>query len=299
MADPSPVWDFLNQEITKSFVGSLVGALAGAGAGALSASWIATRIKTRDERIQEIKSVNAGVTMAYAITENYLNIKLQIVKPLVDLFEAERGRIIAAVTRPELRKEPIKFDLQTFNLIKTRVEDLSSLVFNRIAAPTRPAMVTPILTRTIQAIEVYMDDRNRLIDDFRHKYFDTGIGMDPVVYFGLPTDHGADMRYANLLSNISMYTDDAIYFSKMIGDDLRRYAGALKDTLPDRFKPQVPIIVSADFSRRADIMPNPEKYKDYENIYMPMRAFGRGIWTADFELLAHAQYETEKYLPIF
>lgn len=83
MADPSPIWDFLNQEFTKNFVGSLVGALAGAGAGALAAQSIATRLNTREERIQETKIANGAVTMAYAITEYYLNIKWQIVRPLL------------------------------------------------------------------------------------------------------------------------------------------------------------------------------------------------------------------------
>ncbi len=41
------------------------------------------------------------------------------------------------------------------------------------------------------------------------------------------------------------------------------------------------------------MMPDPAKYKDYDDMFRTIRVLGKGIWNAEFEALALAQYETE------
>ena len=91
---------------------------------------------------------------------------------------------------------------------------------------------------------------------------------------------------------MSSYTDDAIYFSRMLGDDLKKYANELKARLPGRLKANAPVITSANFSKAADLLPDPAKYKDYDTMFQSKPAYGRGVWTEEFEILVHAQYET-------
>jgi len=270
----------------------IISSLIGAGTGAYAAQYIVKRNKDLDDRLKEVRSTNAAVTLAYGITDRFLNEKHQIVKPLVDLFTDERQRFEDAHKPPGPRGE-IRFnlDLRSYNLNRTPIEQLEEIVFNQISAPTRPMSVVSILARTIQGLEAFVQERNELIREFRAVQ-KAEKALDAFAYFGLVTDKGADQRYSSTLSNLADYTDDAIHFSKMIGDDLRKYAIALRDTLPSRTKPLAPIIVSADFSKRDDVMPNPEKYKDYETMFRANRVLGRGIWTAEFEALALAQFET-------
>jgi hypothetical protein len=119
-----------------------------------------------------------------------------------------------------------------------------------------------------------------------------GQEINPYVFYGVPFPKGgADERYADTLRHISDYTDDAIIFSLFVADDLREYALALRQTLPKVIQPLAPRIVTADFSKRADMMPNKAKYKDYRDMHRPIRVLGRGAWRASFEALALAQYE--------
>jgi hypothetical protein len=75
---------------------------------------------------------------------------------------------------------------------------------------------------------------------------------------------------------------------------LRAYALALRQTLPKAAQPLAPRIITFDFSRRADVMPDKSKYVDYENMHRPIRALGCGAWKASFEALALAQYEVRQ-----
>ena len=113
-------------------------------------------------------------------------------------------------------------------------------------------------------------DRNEMIKHF-HDIQKAGKEINPYAFYGVPFPKGgADERYADTLRHIAEYTDDTIIFSHFVGDDLREYALALRQTLPKTMQPLAPRIVSADFSRRSDVMPNKAKYQDYENMHRPI-----------------------------
>jgi hypothetical protein len=134
------------------------------------------------------------------------------------------------------------------------------------------------------------DDRNAMIKEFQDTQ-KAGKLLNPYVYYGVPFPKGgADNQYANTIQHIADYTDDAIVFSRMLGDDLREFAIALRRTLPRSIQPLAPRVVTFDFSKRADMMPNRSKYQDYETLYRPLRVLGCGAWLASFEALALNQY---------
>jgi hypothetical protein len=240
-------------------------ALTGACIGAFASQFIAARNKERDELLREVRSANAACTMAYSITDSFITVKKDIVKPLVDSFAAQRQRFevarrnfIPGVSAPV----DVHFDLQTFTLVRTPVGHLQDIVFKGISAPVRAITVMAVLDRTITGLESFHKERNTVCDEHRIK------GMDADAYFGFQTDKGADERYSSTLRNMSMYTDDAIYLSKLLADDLRAYALGLKQELPQRLKDRAPTITSADFSKAADMIPSAEKYKDYETMFV-------------------------------
>jgi hypothetical protein len=80
-----------------------------------------------------------------------------------------------------------------------------------------------------------------------------------------------DQRYSSVIHNLSTYNDDAIFFSMLIGDDLRRYANELKATLPSWFRSKAPVITSADFSKAAELLPDPTKYTDFETMFVSIK----------------------------
>ncbi|MCA0248740.1 MAG: hypothetical protein LCH93_19170 [Proteobacteria bacterium] len=272
----------------------LISSLSGAGLGAWTAQYISARNKRNDERLTEIRAANAATTIAYGITDHFLGMKEQIVKPIVDSFAIERQRFIETDAKPKPPGASVivfKVPLDAFRFNWSPSKELQDIVFKELSAPIRPAMMVPILSRTLAMLDRLADDRNAMVKEFQ-EIQKTGKGIDPYAYYGVPFPAGgADTRYADSLQHISDYTDDAIKFSQMVGDDLRAYALALRQTLPRSIQPLAPRITTMSFIKQPQLMPKAGKYDSYEVMYRPIRVLGAGIWTASFEALALTQYQ--------
>lgn len=269
-------------------------ALMGAGVGAWTAQWIAARNKRNDQRLEEVRAANAATTMSYGITDHFLGMKEQIIKPMVDQFATDRAAFIKANAASKslgLTVIVFKVPLDAFRFNWSPAKELHSIVFSDLSAPIRPMMIMPILSRTLAMLDTLAEDRNAMIRGFNDAQ-KAGKETDPWAYYGIPYPKGgADQRYAHAVQHISDYTDDVIKFSEMLGHDLRELALALRDTLPKSMRPLAPRITTITTWKRADMLPNAEKYKDYEQLYRPVRGLGSGIWTASFEALALAQFQ--------
>ncbi len=285
MAEPNPEWAI--------FI-PLVASLAGAGLGAWTAQFIAARNKRNDERMKEVRAAHAAMTIAHGITDFFASMKEQIVKPSVDDFAVRRQLFIQALAKPTPPGTPVivyKAPLDAFRFNMTPYEELQDIVLKELLAPMRPSMIVPILSRTIAMLELLASDRNAMVRSFNEIQM-SGKEMNAFAYFGIPFPAGgADTRFADTLRHISEYTDDAIKFGKMIGDDLGAYAHALRQTLPKAMQPLAPRIITMSL-RNPELMPVAEKYNSYEELYRPIRVLGADMWTAKFEALALSQYDS-------
>lgn len=287
MADTNPEW---------AIYIPLVSSLVGAGVGAWTAQYIAARNKRVDERLKEVRAANAATTIAYGITDHFLSMKEQIVKPLVDEFAIMREQFMQADAKPKPPGVSVivfKVPLEAFRFNLSPYKELQDIVLKELSAPIRPSMMVAILSRTLATIDKLADDRNARVKEFQEVQ-KAGKEMNPYAYYGVPfPSGGADMRYANSLQHISDYTDDVIKFSHMIGDDLRAYALALRLTLPTSIQARAPRITTMSFNK-PELMPNSVKYKAYDGLEKPLRVLGAGVWTAAFDALAAAQYQVQQ-----
>jgi hypothetical protein len=268
-------------------------ALMGAGVGAWMAQHIAARNKRNDERMREVRAAQAATTIAYGITDHFLSMKEQIVKPVVDQFAKDRflfEQFDAAPKPPGLPPIGVKVPLDAFRFNISPHKELQDIVFKEFSAPIRPTMMVAILARTLTQLDKLAEDRNAMVKKFTEAQ-EAGKSINPYAYYGLqfPTG-GADARYANALQHISQYTDDAIKFSHMLGDDLRAFALALRQTLPPKLQPLAPRISTMTFIKSPELMPLPDRYESYDELYKPLRILGAGWCTAEFDAMAFSQY---------
>jgi hypothetical protein len=187
----------------------LVASLLGAGVGAFTAQYIAARNKRNDDRLKELRAASAASTIAYGITDHFLSMKQQILKPMVDNFLDERERFIradAAPKSPGVSVIVFKVPLDTFRFNVSPCEDLQQILFKDISAQLRPMMVIPILTRTLAMLDMLAEDRNRKVQEF-YQLQQSGKEINPFAYYDLPFPKGgADQRYAQSLQHISEHT---------------------------------------------------------------------------------------------
>jgi hypothetical protein len=223
---PSGMFDLadLSSLLDTRFLTALPSALAGAGLGAWTAQRIAARNKKTDERLKEIRAANAAATIAYGITDDMLDMKHQIIKPVVDLFEIERERFMQedALPKPPGATTIIfSASMPVFRFNWSPAKDLQDIVFDDVSAPMRPMWVLPALTRACSMLDILTADRNEMIKHFQDVQ-KAGKEIDPHAFYGVRFPKGgADKRFADTLQHISQFTDNAIIFSHLVGDDLR------------------------------------------------------------------------------
>lgn len=134
----------------------LLSALAGAGVGAFKAQYIAARNKRHDDLLKEVRAANAACTMAFSITDSFITIKRDIVRPLIEKFTKEKGLFEVAGQNfiPNFSAPvDVQFDLATFILIRTPVSHLQDIVYKSVSAPVRAISIMSVLDRTIVGLE--------------------------------------------------------------------------------------------------------------------------------------------------
>lgn len=251
-------------------------AFFGATVGALLSQWIVARNKAIDDRLKEVRAGHAAAALTYsAITDVFLAVKKQNIKPTYDRYEINKTIFLwdARFHRPG---EIVNFhaDMQTMDVVRVPTDAVQKILVERVNTPTRALALMAVLDRTIHGLNNYLKIRNDMCDEFRKD------GVKPHIYFGLVTDSGADERYSSTMKAIQSYTDDAIHFSKELGDELVRYADREKAKLPRRSRKNAPIIASADFSKAADMLPDRKNYSDWDKMFVgpaPQRPWWK-VW---------------------
>lgn len=272
MADMPTWWEIANSEIAKSLAGSALGAFAGAWA----AQFIAERVKIRDQLLKEIRGVNAAVPLAYGITEAFLAIKAQFVKPLYDRYQADLADLLLHHEYAG-KNEVFHFnaDLRTIQPFEIAAEPLQQAVFGLTMAPSRVLALSSVIGRTSSLFIDIVTERNRLVAQFQSGDF------HPNIYFGLHAENRVDLRYRTALEGISSYSDDLIFFSKLLGDDLVRYGKELREQLPAKFRSLARGVVAADFDSANALLPGPGPYKSWDtNFVTPEKPRSLNFWKA-------------------
>jgi hypothetical protein len=161
MADPNPEW---------AIYIPLASALSGAAIGAFGSQFFAARNKEREDLLKEVRSANAACTIAYSMTDGFIGMKRDIVKPTVEKFRAARERaevafrsFIPGVSVPI----DIPFDLETHTPLPTPSPHLQDIVYKSISAPVRAISAMAVLHRTVVGLHDFHVARNALCDEFR------------------------------------------------------------------------------------------------------------------------------------
>lgn len=239
-------------------------ALLGASVGAFLSQRIVARNKSIEDRLKEVRAAHAAAALTYsAVTDVFLNVKKQNIKPTYDRYEISKT-IFLWRARYREPGEIVDFtaDMQTMDVVRVPLDALQKILVERVNTPTRALALMAVLDRTVHGLNNYLKMRNAMCDEFRKN------GVKPQIYYGLRTETGADERYSSAIKAIQSYTDDAIHFSKELGDELMVYANAEKAKLPWRQRRSSPIIVSADFSKAAEMFPDRKNYLDWDTMFV-------------------------------
>lgn len=272
------VWEYVKVFASSNFFIVIVSAGVGAFGGALGAQMISEKTRRREDLQKEIRNTNTAIMMSFSICNTYLMLKENHVAPLKENFE-QQNRDLEEFERSRmaLNGENAVFAFQanflTIPPLSTRTDQLQMLAFEKISLNGRPLALVDALTNTIHSLNIIVAKRNQLIETYQ--------AQRPIqdkilknIYFGRPDDHGhVDSNYPDTVEGIHNQTDDCVFFSKLLCDDLIAHGKMLVERYEKTIsKRDVPTVNQTDFakSEQKGLMPNPASYADWTSSFMKL-----------------------------
>lgn len=264
----------LQSDLTSTIAIAFVTACAGAFAGAFAAQRIAERVRSRGELLKEIRNANAGISVAFSLFNSFYVLKKQHVAPLKSDFDAQKAKLAHVQETRQQGEGPSKVfrfqaDFETLQLLIVPIERIQAIIFDGLSVTGRPLNVASALMQTSHSLNRSIDQRNELIRKFRANSPNPDDELTRL-YFGLPDrDGNIDKNYPMSIEAIYSQTDDCIYFSKLLIEDLIKHGESLKRAYEKKFRGKPPNIHQVDLSslENQGMMPPPENYRNWTDAF--------------------------------
>lgn len=270
-----PLWENIKGFANSSFTTSLAGAFA----GAIAAQRIAERGKFREELVKEFHSTNAVISLATSAASLALALKKQHVKALKNSYDDDLKRF-------EEHKEKIRggqiapgtpFEMSPNLLyllgISPPIATIQDIVLSRLSAVGRTICSVTALGDAVENLNRAISKRNELLTAFKNKQLPEGASFHHM-YFGLPYGVGqTNQEYGGSVEAIYLYTDDIIFFSIKLCEDLRDHGETLKKRYKSRLRGSPPRISTVDFEapRKDGLAPKDEDYEAWLSGFVSMQ----------------------------
>ena len=264
------VLDVLATILNSPFVLSLLGAAAGACVGAIVATRLVARRQRREELTAEIRSTNVATMVALSICHKVLSLKRAHVLPLATKFAADMAawnefmRQRRTGERQGNTPPPISIDLRVVASMTFPVVTLQRLLFDEISLSGRSLALMTTLSETAGWLTNANAKRNELVDQMRRLPDATGVAQ---LYFGVPSATGAvNPDYQDAVTAVANHTDELIYFSATLANDLAAHAQRLRSSWVAEFGAKhVPETTAVDFTaaRQNGLMPDDAKFAEW------------------------------------
>jgi hypothetical protein len=264
-------WQQITDFLNSNFFSSMASALFGALFGAYAAHRIIERQKERELLLGEIRNTNAAISLAFDICNIGLSFKKQHLVRLRENFESTKAHVIelkrsadSGETPPQNRFE-FQADLQTLPELTFPTKILQKQVFQNLSVSGRALSAVSSLLGSAFSLNESIHRRNAQIRQIKASLSPE----DPRfidLYFGFASPDGhVDREFPETLRAIHVYTDDLIFFSKLICEDLHNYGKNLHERTAKIGRGQAPKINSVDFSSSNEfgLMPDENEYESW------------------------------------
>jgi hypothetical protein len=255
-------------EVRQSVPPPVKTALA-AAAGAIFGAWLTSRSRTKKEIVDDLKAVRTAFAVAVTICNKAMALKRQHVAQMKMRYDESIAAHKAEAKAPSGRPHQVSLDLAIISRTKFPDDILAKLIFEKSSIGERGVIIALELSTAIENLNYACDFRTGLIDELRKEPELTDEQLAQR-YLGIEQARGqTDVRFFHSMEMLSLYTDDCIFFSKMLADELLVYGRKLRNR--NRWKYRLPVgkMKGADWSMadRENLIPSPERYRDWTRIF--------------------------------
>jgi hypothetical protein len=270
----------------RNVLGQIITAFASAFAGAYGAQWIAEKTKSKSDLVRELRETNAALALAGAICNIHATNKSQSVRPQKVEYEKQLALVqLHAALPPEARAITgplhMQFDLRQFQLPILPDDRLLAILFEKVSITDRALHVATTLCQEIAELRKTFERRNEVIGRFPSLTDDQKARL----YFGLQDSNGhVDENYRNSVSSIYDKTDNCIFFSWLLCQDLHLHGAKISKHIGKMPWRRAPSAHRASFAvaEQNGLMPPFEQYKDWVGGYGGARRKTKLSWWKRF-----------------
>ena len=200
--------------------------------------------------------------LCFSVCNAYISSKRQLVGPMQQRFVEARQAYDDHVSGGRRIPYHLHTDFQSMISIRTPIEQLERYVFEKISLPGRGLAAAVTLIGAVDGLRHAVEYRNGLIEEFRKA---SPMPNEALIqkYFGLPNSLSAiDDRYRSSVEGIYRQTNDCIFFSKLLADDLLAYGAAFRRRARWRLRIGLPTVAGADWTQAeaAGLIPSEQEY---------------------------------------
>lgn len=268
------IFSAVSAEPWRSAFASAIGLFVGA--------WITSRANRKRLAREELNAVTAAIALSFSICNRFLGMKRQFVRPWHEEYEALQRRHSALqdtkLILPSGTTFKFQANLQTISPTKTPIDALEKILFERVSMRGRGIVAAADLSGAIDGLKQSIEARNQLTQEFKELTEE----KVPSLYLGLPDDRGhIDSRFKDNLAALVAQTDDCIFFSKTLGEDLVKYGKGLRRKQAQRLQSLgLPKMQSTDWTmaEKAKLLPAEDMFTDWLRGFKSKPSFPQRIW---------------------
>ena len=280
------VFNTIDQFSKSAAFATLMSGAFGAFFGALGAQVIASRYQTKQSVIAELNSVRAALLLCFSICNRFVSLKRQLILPMRNRYVQARQEYeqFSAQAQVHVGPPPLVYelaaDLQTLPPLTLPTAVLERQLFEKISISGRALAAAVDLLGAFDGLKKTIGDRNELIAELHER---SPIPPQELteLYFGITTADGVtDQRLSAAIEGIFRQTDDCIFFSRLLADDLVEYGRRLRRRYAWRYWRRIPKVVAADWSiaERQGLMPAAAEYADWLRGFKTRTTWLGRIW---------------------
>jgi hypothetical protein len=255
------------------FITAITGAFIGTFYGAKIAQNIAQDSKIREEKLTEIRDVNAALTLTFYVGNALLTFKSQHLQRFKTNYEDHRLIWLSILearrnhtAEPQFPADMEPVDLSGISPINIPVESLQKLILEKISLQARPLAALLEIINTNMELNFIIEQRNKLIEHFKATQLHVPRQQDfEALLYGTPNEHGfEDGSYRDLVEGIFIYLDQGIFFSKLLCDDLMSHGQKLCKEYSEKYNDKQEIDEVDFLTEKSKIfMPDPASFEGW------------------------------------
>ena len=251
------------EETGHYFAPYYFGTLVAAAFGSFAGAWATSRRETKRAVIAELNSVSAARALSFSICNRFMALKRQHIRPLQSEYAEARARF----TENQLRGRPnvLQADMRALTPVWLPTEALERQIFEKTSVRGRAVAAAVDLVGVIDGLNIAVRTRNELVSEIQRQSPWPALQLAER-YFGLRTADGViDDRIQTNIAALFAQTDDCIFFSKILADDLFKYGTRLRRRNSWKFRLGVPKEVPEDwtFAQREKLLPDEAQYANW------------------------------------